>query len=143
MQTTANTLSNYSVYYGIDKLNKIMTKPKLSVVFVNEADSSGDWTKRDKKVHQRMHVVHHRYQTKAESECAGSINRIFTVYGWYIFEKPIKGDIEFLLEQNFLADENHVSEKERTDIRNKLRKKIYELYPETRKGGTQLNLIFE
>jgi uncharacterized cysteine cluster protein YcgN (CxxCxxCC family) len=143
MQTTSNSHRKYSVYYGVDKLNKIMKKPRLSVVFLNEADDCGDWMKREKKVYQRMHVIHHRYQTLSETKFAHTYNRIFTTYGFYIFEKPINGDVEYMLEQNFLADQNHISEKERTDIRNKLRKKIYQLYPETKKGGTQLNLIFE
>lgn len=51
--------SRLKVYYGIDKLNKIMTKPAVSIIFENEV--GGNLEKKEKKVNQRMHVVYWRY----------------------------------------------------------------------------------
>ena len=129
------------VWYGIDKLNKIMKKPAISVVFENEP--GGDFIKREKKVHQRMHVVHVRRQTEAEESDAVKSNRIFTTWSMFLYEKPYNGDIEFLLQQNYIADKNHVSETQRKEIMKKLRKKALELYPDAKKGGTQLKFILE
>lgn len=134
--------SRLKVYYGIDKLNKIMTKPAVSIIFEN--DSQLLLEKRLKKINQRMHVVYWRYQTKGEAEDALKSSRIFHIYT--LFFDKYKNDIEFLLSNNYSADENNVSKGERELIRELLRKKIYELYPQYKTGKgkpIQLTLNFE
>ena len=91
-----------------------------------------------------MHVVYWRYQTKEEAKDADKSNRIFHLYSMF-FEK-YKFDIEFLLSENSKADENHVSKDERELIKELLRNKIKELYPQyvtDIKKPIQLNFIFE
>ena len=132
---------NLKVFYGIDKLNKIMTKPCVSVIFENEV--GGNLEKKEKKVYQRMHVVYWRYQTKEEAKDAEKSNRIFHLYSMF-FDK-YKFDIEFLLSENYKADENHVSKDERELIKGLLRNKIKELYPQyvtDIKKPIQLSIIF-
>ena len=118
---------NLRVWYGVDRLNKIMKKPAVSVVYENERYNSD---KNERKVKQRMDVAYMRYQTDGEADDAENCSRVFHVYTMYIFEKPYKGDIEFLLNQNYLADENHVSAEEREIIRTKLNELIKKRYPQ-------------
>ena len=119
-----------------------MTKPCVSIIFENEV--GGNLEKKEKKVYQRMHVVYWRYQTKGEAEDALKSSRIFHIYT--LFFDKYKNDIEFLLSNNYSADENNVSKGERELIRELLRKKIYELYPQYKTGKgkpIQLTLNFE
>lgn len=124
------------VYYGFDRLNKVMKKPAVSIVFTNSPDYID---KLDGKVRQRINVVHERYQTEAEMTDAPKSNRVFHTYTYFILEKPWKGDLEAVLNENFHADEEHVSLEERELIRKKLREAGKRFLP-TKEH--QLQLIF-
>jgi len=114
------------VYYGVAKLNKIFKKKSLVVMFENCTPGLAE--ERDKKVARWMHVVHIRSQTIEEKEDAIYKNRVYTTYNSFIDEKPWKGDWKAVLHNNFLADENHVSEKERLIIKEKLGQALRKYY---------------
>lgn len=111
-----------NVYYGFSKLTKkIVRKPELAVYFENANHNS---QKNLSFIERRMHIVHTRKQSMKEMEDADMANRTFVKYGYFIDEKPFNGNIEQVLEYNFLADQNHVSNKERSVLREKLRLNI-------------------
>lgn len=110
-------LSNLRVFYGFSKLNKIMKKPELQIIFENDGAGSD---RNDTSVKKWMHIVYIRKQTQEESTDAEGMTRMFTKYGYFINEKPFYGDINKVLEQNFYADENHVSEDDRLNIKEQL-----------------------
>lgn len=109
---------NLRAFYGISKLNKILKKKAVVVMFEN--DTCGLPEDNERKIKRWMHIVHVRFQTIAEKEDAIHRDRMFTTYNMFIDEKPYKGDWRAVLHHNFLADENHVTEKERLNIKEKL-----------------------
>lgn len=129
------------VFYGYAKLGKVIKKPALKIIFEN-GDNNPD--RNLTRVKSWMHVVYTRVQTKEEATDATDSNRMFTVYEHFIDEKPISGDLDFLLDQNFKADSNYVSIKEREEIRRKLREaytQVYKKQPTIR--NRQLVINFE
>jgi len=129
-------MSKLRVWYGFAKLTKkAVRKHELAIYFENaESFKNETW------IEQKIHVIHVRYQT--ESEAADrKANRMFTKYGYFIDEKPFNGDIERALDQNYKADSNHVSEDERQDIRQKLRKAYFTVYEVKPKTVSQLELF--
>jgi hypothetical protein len=131
-------MSYLRVWYGFAKLTKkIVKKRELVIYFENSY-----WWKSEQWIQQKIHVVHVRHQTVEEcKDCDLSI-RFFSKYGYFIDEKPYFGDIELVLEQNFLADANNVSEDERNIIRDKLRQAYYRVYDVNPKQEKQLKFIF-
>ena len=109
---------NLRVFYGVSKLNKIFKKRSIVVMFEN--CTPGLPEEREKKISRWMQIIHVRNQTIQEKEDAIYKNRIFTTYNTFIDEKPWNGDWEAALHNNYLADENHVSKKERLIIKDKL-----------------------
>ncbi|MNR46930.1 hypothetical protein D3C85_1659650 [compost metagenome] len=69
-------------------------------------------------------------------------NRCFTKYGYFIDDKRWNGNIEMILEDNFIAEENHVSKNERAVIREKLRKEYFSFYKVEKTLKGQQTLIF-
>ena len=107
------------VYYGYARLTKkIVRKPQLVVMFEN----SDSWNERKERyLKQKMTIVYVRHQTPDEAIDGAYSNRQWTKYGTYIDQKPFFGDIEAVLQNNFIADANNVSEDEREIIRDKMR----------------------
>lgn len=128
------------VYYGIDRLNKVMKKPCFTVLYLNT--DKGFLEYHEKKIRQRMNVFYERKQSDGEWEDAKKSNRIFTVYRCFIYEKPFNGDLDFIVSNNFNADENNVSEEERLVISNKLRTSLLLAYPDLKKDKGQKKIIF-
>jgi hypothetical protein len=126
MNTMEEELSNLRVWYGFAKLTKKIVKKRELVIFF-ENSCHAPW-KKDKSIQQKMHVLYTRFQNMGEAADGKKCNRIFLKYGYFIDEKPFFGDIERVLENNFLADENNVCEEERYKIRNILRQGYYRVY---------------
>ena len=93
-----------------------MRKPQLAIWFEN---GNHNPVKNKEFVMRRMKVVYTRFQTEEEMTDAEHNIRMFVQYGYFIDEKPFNGNIELVLERNYLADKNHVSKKERELIREK------------------------
>jgi hypothetical protein len=129
------------VWYGYSKLTKkAVRKHELAIYFENSND--GLYSKKEAWIHRRIHVVHERNQSKQEREDGKHENREFTKYRYFIDEKPYKGDIDKVLLTNSEADKNHVSEKERVLIREKLRAAYFQYYNIVEKPKGQLRLNF-
>jgi hypothetical protein len=127
------------VFYGFAKINNVMKKAELEVLFEN-GDNNPE--RNERAVNKWIHVVHVRYQTKEEAEGAEGMDRMFTKYGYLIDEKPFYGDIEAVLERNFQADTNHVSAEKRAEMRDKLRREYYTFYNRKPIVKQQLTLKF-
>lgn len=129
-------MKKLKVYYGFTRLTKkIVRKRELAIFFENSSSfKNEEWIKR------RMNIIFVREQTKKERTDAEGGNRMFSKYGYFIDEKPFNGDINLVLEFNFLADKNNVKLKLRNEIRASLKKAYFELYPCSK--GYQTNLIF-
>lgn len=91
------------VYYGIDRLNKVMKKPCFTVLYLNT--DQGFLEYHEKKIKQRMNVFYEREQSEGEWLDAKKSNRIFTVYHCFIYEKPFNGNLDFILHNNYCAEE--------------------------------------
>jgi len=105
-------------FYGVSKINKILKKRAITVIFEN--DECGLPEQNEKRVSRWMHIVHVRFQTPEEKEDAIYRNRMFTTYHSFIDEKPWKGDWKAVLHNNYVADENNVKESERLIIKEKM-----------------------
>lgn len=128
----------FRVFYGFAKLTKkIVRKKELAVYYEN-----GSLNSNDKYVQQKIHIVYVRNQTLEEMTDFDIGNRSFTKYGYFIDDKRWNGDIEKILEDNYTAEENHVSVKERNMIREKLRNEYYSFYKVEKKLMGQQSLIF-
>lgn len=105
------------VFYGYAKLNKIMKKRSLMIIFENENKGS----RNEARVKSWMHIVYTRNQSEREMQDAKGAIRMFTVYNMFIDKPTYGGDINKVLEENFEADANNISEDERTKIREALK----------------------
>ena len=71
-----------------------------------------------------QNTVYTRYQSEEEAkETIGAI-RMFTEYSLFLDLPRYGGDVNKILEANFIADKNHVSKAERENIR-KILKEAY------------------
>jgi hypothetical protein len=134
-------MKKYLVFYGFAKLTKKAIK-KRSVVI----QYANTWNYNDKQkryIEQKMHIVHQRFQTKDEVTDAPFSNRSWTKWEYFPDDKRWKGNIDLVLENNFVAESNHVSLKERNEIRTKLEKEYYSFYNLPRKQKGQISLIFD
>lgn len=128
------------VFYGFAKLTpKIVRKKELVIFFEND---NNNISKNEKFVNQKIKVIYTRFQTKKEKSVAIDSNRMFTKYGYFIDDKRWKGNIERVLEDNYVADKNHLTAKEREKIRNLLRTNYFEFYNIDKKTPIQTALIF-
>ena len=121
--------SNLRVFYGWTRINKVRKSEAISVIFENSKQNE-DRTMRF--INKMQDTVYIRKQTKAEAQDAVGINRMFTEYSIRLDDKRMGGELDKVLETNFEADKNHVSLKERTIIREELRK-AYRLISITKK----------
>lgn len=128
------------VFYGYAKLTPKIVRKKQLIVFFENGDN---WNPRKEKyLKQKMKIVYHRNQTPEELESAYSSTQEFTRYGVFIDEKPYKGNIELVLEQNFLADANHMPEDERNELRKILREAYFDFYKVSPEPKGQQAIIF-
>ena len=127
----------YSVYYGWAKINKTRKKEAISVIFEN------DYIPERNRgfVSKMQNTVYVRRQTPGEEKDAELSNRAFTEYSVFMNDKGIKGSLELALKQNFLADENNLSEEERLLIKEALKKKYLEDHPFYKEPAIQLSLF--
>lgn len=127
----------YSVYYGWAKINKIRKKEAISVIFENDYIPE----RNKNSVSKMQNTVYVRRQTPGEEKDAQLSNRAFTEYSIFMDDKKIKGSLNLALKQNFLADENNVSEEERLLIKEALKKKYLEDHPYYKEPIVQLSLF--
>lgn len=114
------------VFYGFAKLtSKAVRKPELAIYFENDNHNP---VRNEASIRKILHVVHVRAQSPEEATDAKGSTRVFTKYSYFIDEKPWRGDIEKVLENSSEADKNHVPEKERNEITNRLREAYYRVY---------------
>lgn len=109
------------VYYGWAKLNKIVKREALTVIFLN--DSTGPRINKDgyDGVTRYIDVCAFRYQTENEVKDASLCNRVYTVYSIFMDDKMVKGSLDKALSINYEADKNNVSEQKRKSILEKLK----------------------
>ena len=119
-------LSKYLVFYGFAKLTKKAVR-KRSVV-IQYANSTNYNDRQKRYIEQKMYIVHQRYQTINECVDAQYSNRNWTKYEYFIDDKKWKGNLEAILENNFVAEENHVLLEERELIKQKLTKGFKRFY---------------
>ena len=99
-------------------------------------------SKNEASVNQKMKVLHTRFQTESEMIDVENCNRVFTVYEMQFLDNRVyKKSPLFAIEQNFKADENHVSLEERITIKDKLLKEVYQFYGITEPRELQLDLF--
>ena len=114
-------MSRLKVYYGFSKINKIQKREAIQVTFENEQGAGSEGTRSGKTLRKLMNIVTERYQTEQEASDASSHNRMFTSYFVFFDNKKINGSLKKALQVNSEADKNHVSEKERKKIADKLK----------------------
>lgn len=114
-------MSRLKVYYGFSKINKIQKREAIQVTFENEQGAGSEGTRSGKTLRKLMNIVTERYQTEQEASDAPSHNRMFTSYFVFLDDKKINGSLKKALQVNSEADKNHVSEKERKEIADKLK----------------------
>lgn len=115
-----------------------MKKRELAIFFEN---ANNNPEKNLRYVERNMTVFHTRLQTQDEIDSAPEPFKMFIKYSYYIDSKKWGSDIDKILNDNFHADENNVSEKERNDIKTKLKKAFLETY-NNKKEIVQLSLLF-
>ena len=110
------------VYYGWAKINRGQRREALTVIFLNE--HPGPRVGRDGQDGVTKWIVpaYKRLQTETEMKDAADAMRTYTSYSIFMDEKHIRGSLDAALKANFDADANHVSEPERTKIREALRR---------------------
>ena len=110
--------SRLQVWYGFDKLSKLRTQRALRIRFEN---STASYSRKMEHI-KRMGKTVMRYQSIEEAKAAEGQHREYTDWVLFIDKKPFFGDIDAVLEENFKADSNNVSEEEREHIRQELKK---------------------
>lgn len=129
------------MFYGFAKLTKKAVRKRSVVIQYANTHNYNDRQK--KYIEQKMHIVHQRFQTKAESENRTNSNRSWTKWEYFVDDKRWNGNLEAVLHDNFVAEANIVSLKERTEIKEKLDKAYYEFYKLERKPKGQQQILFE
>ena len=131
-----------SVYYGWTKINKVMKKESIMVIFMN--DNPGPRVGKDgcDGVTRFMNVAYKRKQTDKEAEDAQYSNKIYTCYEIYMNDPRIQGSLEAALKENSDADQNNVSQSERDAISNELKNMYLASHPGYKEPLRQLELTF-
>ena len=130
-----------SVYYGWTKINKVMKKESIMVIFMNE--NPGPRVNKDgyDGVTRFMNVAYKRKQTDKEAADASCSNKIYTYYEIYMNDPHIKGSLEAALKENSDADQNNVSQSERDAISKALRLMYLTSHPGYKEPTRQLELF--
>lgn len=137
MQTTdSKDLTKYKVFYGFARLTKKAVRKKSIVIqYANTANYN---ERQQRYIQQKMHIVHERFQTKEEASNSALYNRCWTKWEYFVDDKLWRGDVDSILDHNFLAEVNHVSLEERLLIQEKLKKeyrRYYDSQPLKRTGN--------
>lgn len=111
-------MSKLRVYYGWARMNKIRKREAISVIFEN-CQQNGEHA--EKFLKRMQNTVFVRYQTDEEAKDAVGVNRMYTEYSIFLDHRNIGGSLNAALQENHTADGGHVPEKERNEIRDKLR----------------------
>lgn len=132
------------VYYGWAKLNKVMKREALTIIFLNDKTSPRVGRDGCDGVSRFIEICYKRYQTEAEMKDVRFTNRSYSVYSIFMDDKVINGSLEKALRVNYDADKNNVSENERKKIMDKLRNhyiSTHSIYEEPE--AVQLEIDFE
>lgn len=108
------------VYYGFSKINKIQKREAIQITFENEQGAGSDTSRSGKQLRKQMDIVTERWQTELEISDASMYTRVFTTYYIFLDDKKIGGSLKRALTANYEADKNHVGEKERKNIMERL-----------------------
>ena len=108
------------VYYGFSKINKIQKREAIQITFENEQGAGSDTSRSGRQLRKLMDIVTERWQTQQEASDASMHNRVFTTYYVFLDDKQIGGSLKRALLANSEADKNHVSEKDRANIKERL-----------------------
>ena len=130
-----------SVYYGWTKINKVMKKESIMVIFMNE--NPGPRVGKDgcDGVTRFMNVAYKRKQTEQEAADAQRSIKIYTCYEIYMNDPHIQGSLEAALKENSDADQNNVSQSERDAISKALKEAYLLAHPGYREPRRQLSLF--
>ena len=104
------------VYYGWAKLNKVVKREALTVIFLN--DDPGPRYNKDgyNGVSRYINVAYSRVQTSEEESDRVHVNRMYSVYSIFMDDKYVQGSLERALQVNYDSDQYNVSRVDR-DIR--------------------------
>ena len=142
MATESKKKGNFLVFYGFAKLTKkIVRKKSIIIQYANIPELQFN-ERQEKYINQKMHIVYQRYQTEEEIQDAAKSNRSWTKWEYFVDDKKWKNSIDLILQDNFYAEENHVSLKERELIKKKLENEYYRFYGLTKERKGQQVLIF-
>ena len=130
------------VYYGWAKINKVMKREALMVIFLNE--NPGPRVGRDGSdgVTKWIVPVYKRWQTQKEAEDGKNCIKMYTTYDTFMDDKRIGGSLEAILQDNDEADRFNVSKSEREVIRKALYNAYMEIHPNYKEPQRQLLLTF-
>lgn len=129
------------VYYGWAKLNKIMKKESLMIIYTNGVTGPRVGKDGNDGVSKFMNIAYKRKQTEEEAKDAQWHNRIYTCYEIYMDDRFIKGSLEAALNENNKADQNNVSKNERDKIKDILRRMYLETHPGYKEPVRQLEIF--
>lgn len=135
-----------NVYYGFAKLNNVIHREALTVMYINERITPPRINKDGMDgVTRFMNVFYTRKQTAGEMEDAKVCNRIYTVFEIFLDDPKVKGSLNRALDFNNEADANNVSKAERERIRTALHDGWMKLHPKyiEPKTAFQLSINFD
>ena len=135
-----------NVYYGFAKLNTVIHREALTVMYINERITPPRINKDGMDgVTRFMNVFYTRKQTAGEMEDAKVCNRIYTVFEIFLDDPEVKGSLNRALDFNDDADANNVSKAERERIRTALHDGWMKLHPKyiEPKTAFQLSINFD
>lgn len=131
------------VYYGFSKINKIQKREAIQVNFENEAGAGSDTSRSGKQLRKQMDIVTERWQTEQETADASMYTRVFTTYYIFLDDKKIGGSLKRALLVNSEADKNHVCEKDRKNIMERLECAYLAAHIGYKEPSKQLELDFK
>lgn len=114
-------LSKFLVFYGFARLTKKARRKKS--IIIQYANTTNYNDRQERYIKQQMTIVYQRFQTIEEAADAEYSNRSWTKYEYFVDDKKWKGNLEAILQHNFVMEQNNVSLEERTLIMEKLREK--------------------
>lgn len=135
-----------NVYYGFAKLDTVIHREALTVMYINERIIPPRINKDGMDgVTRFMNVFYTRKQTAGEMEDAKVCNRIYTVFEIFLDDPEVKGSLNRALDFNYDADANNVSKAERERIRTALHDGYMKTHPKyiEPKTAFQLSINFD
>ncbi len=123
-------------YYGIGRITKIRKKRSIEQWFAN----SPVYERQQRVIDGGLIVAYKRKQTPGEMEDGKHCNRVLISYPMFIDDNQFKGSLERALDFQEAA-ETIVSAREKKLIREALRRKFYEVFPNHKEPNKQLKLF--